>query len=145
MKPIVIKVIIRALASLAALLGLSILFFDLTLHLPNSIKSGEGFGIGFSVFGILLGLYLSYIGFLGWFRFSPRAVRHLLGALAFMLVSTIGGASRRFESVESSELSAFYFLGGGLILYLLYRWAVSYCCRSLFPISHGANPQIPNA
>jgi hypothetical protein len=140
-KPIIIKVIMLALASVAALLGLSMLVFGFTLFLPHSTRSGEAFMIGFSVFGILLGLYYSYIGFLGWFRFSPRAVRHILGTLAFMLFGTLGGAAHRFESADSPELSALYSLGGGLVLYLLYRWVVSYCCRHLFPApSHGLHP-----
>jgi hypothetical protein len=100
--------------------------------------------IGFCVFGILLGLYFSYIGFLGWFRFSPLAVRHIVGVLAFMLFGAIPRAAHRFESADSPELFALYsvgVLGGALISYLVYRRVVSYCCRQLFPTpSHGFNP-----
>jgi hypothetical protein len=146
MKSFVIKVIIRALASIWALLGLSMLFFSLTLFLPNSIKSRDGFSIGISAFGILLGCYFCYVGFLGWLRFSPLAVRHILRTLAFMQVGTIGRAEQRFEFNDSPEFTALCFFGGWLLFYLLYRWVVSYCCRQLFPIPlNDVNPQVSNA
>ena len=144
-KPTIIKVSLRVVASLAALLGLAMIFFAL-LHLPSSIRSGRAFGFGFSVLGVFLGFYLSYLGFLGWCRLSPAAVRQILGTLAFLLVGPVGAATRRFAASESLELSAVCFMGSGILFYVLYRWGVSYSCRHLFAApSQDANAQIRNA
>ncbi len=126
-----------ALAWVAALLGLCQLFFGLIFFLPVSIRSGQAFIIGFGVLTILFGLYFCYIGFLGWFRFSPLAVRHIVGILALCLFGSISEAVRHFESAAAPGRSALYplcSLAGALLVYLLYRWVVSYCCRYLFPL-----------
>src|SRR5678816_1236304 len=93
-KPIVIKIALRVLGSLAAVLGLSMLGFSLVFLSPiTSMKPDLAFSIVVGAIQILLGIYLSYVGCLVWFRLSPHAVRHVLGTLAFMLFATLGAVS----------------------------------------------------
>jgi hypothetical protein len=127
MSPNVIKIGIRALASIAALIGITGLVFDLTIFLPSSIAAGDAFGIGFWLFGILLGVYLTYVGYLGWCRFSPRSVRHILCAVALALLCLASSLLDRYP-----QAPPYLFLGAIILCYAFYRFAASICCRRLF-------------
>ena len=89
MQPTFLKAAIRVLGSLIGLFGVSMLGFGVFLFLPSFITSGGAFGIAFAVFGILLGVYFTRVGYLVWFRWSPLAVRHVVGTLAFLLLGQL--------------------------------------------------------
>ncbi len=108
--------------------------FGVFLFLPAFITSGGAFGIAFAVFGILLGVYFTRVGYLVWFRWSPLAVRHVIGTLAFLLL----GQLVRFVHPHATGLpdwSVFWPLAAFLAIYFLYQFAVARCLRLLFPVS----------
>jgi len=140
-KPIVIKIALRVLGSLAAVLGLSMLGFSLVFLSPiTSMKPDLAFSVVVGAIQILLGLYLSYVGYLVWFRLSPHAVRHVLGTLAFVLLGALGSSADHHRLIRSSDVfEAISFAIGVIAFYILYRCMVAYCCNRLFP----ATPRDP--
>lgn len=105
----------------------------------------NGFFIMEIVFSILLNIYFIYVGYLAWFRWSPMAVRHILGSLAFISITQIAN----IQSYRSTGPSDYFFwleIAGFLIIYLLYQITARYCCRLLFPdlTSHDPIPKEAN-
>ena len=133
MQPTFLKAAIRVLGSLIGLFGVSMLGFGVFLFLPSFITSGGAFGIAFAVFGVLLGVYFTRVGYLVWFRWSPLAVRHVVGTLAFLL---LGQLTRLINPrpTSPSDWSVFWPLAGFLAIYLLYQFIVARCLRLLFPV-----------
>ena len=81
---------------------------------------------------IFLGLYLLYVGYLIWWRFSPLAIRHICGVIAFyslgifqIFVEWLTGPQL---SVVSGIISLFSLIG----VFCFYRWAFKYFTRFMF-------------
>ena len=140
MQPIFVRVTIRVLGSLIGLFGVSMLGFSAFLFLPKSIMSGNVFSIAFAVICVLLGVYFTRVGYLVWFRWSPLAVRHVIGTLAFLLIGKLSPSHP--HGTGSPGWWALWWFAGFLVIYFLYQSAVAYCSRLLFPVSvPAADPQ----
>ena len=69
------KIGLQILGTLAALTSLH---FLKRAYILTSHREWPGF-----VLVAILGLYFAYVGYLTWFRFSPRSIRHICAATLF--------------------------------------------------------------
>lgn len=139
MQATVVRFIFRAIACVPAAIGLLLIYVGLSSF---ALSHTDMFDRASGVIFILLGAYISYAGYILWFRLSPEVVRLTLGLFAFMLF----GTTRHLEPAVPPEYFFFYLGGVGLVVYLLYQWLVSYCCRCLFPSQLAdASPQVRHA
>jgi hypothetical protein len=119
--------VFRAVAAVLGLVGV----LDLSIAIPFDTKAGT-FGVIFSSFFALLGLYLLYVAYLCWWRLSPRVVRHVCAASAFCLLGVVGFVLERFEPVLSQGgVSALTLLGFTGIVWAYFR-ASKYVTRLVF-------------
>ncbi|MFH1148001.1 MAG: hypothetical protein V1736_09890 [Pseudomonadota bacterium] len=81
MNPTAAKILIKVLGALAGLLGAGMMACS-----PSILMESGDVSMFFAVFFVLSALYLAFVGYLAWFRFSPRAIGHACGLLAFLLL-----------------------------------------------------------
>lgn len=136
MTPRIVKVLLRIVGTLAGLVGGGMLCVSTVVFYRSynvlSAEMREFWMIGLAAFTLALAVYFLFVAYLVWFRFSPRAVRHVCGVLGFyVLMST----TKLFPSVHNSDTSwmAFVFLGLLVGVYFAYRWASTRLSRYLFP------------
>lgn len=131
MKTSVAKIILRILGAIAGLFGLPMVV-TMACVLYSSIRDGDLGLTLFVAFGGALDAYLIYVGYLLWFRFSPLAVRHICGILAFGLLC---GTPRAFESNRDIEAwwQSFVFLAWAGSIFLAYHFGSRRLNRWLFP------------
>jgi hypothetical protein len=132
-----ITIALKVLATGAALLGLSMLYFVFAQRLPRSMATRDGVGVLICLFDTFFGGYLAFAGFYAWFRFSPHAVRHILTLVFLMLLWTISGKLGR-----APHTSPYWFLGIAVSCYLFYRLAYFFCLTQLFPLPTPAAPSL---
>jgi hypothetical protein len=81
------KILVRLLGTLAGLYGVLIVS-----GLPSFFQamSEVGPGIVYATVAVqaVLALYLFWVAYLAWFRFSPQAVRQCCGVLGFIVLAT---------------------------------------------------------
>ena len=81
---------------------------------------------------IFLGLYLLYVGYLTWRRFSPLAIRHVCGVIAFYLLAGVQIAMDYSNSphwlTESGIVSLVCLIGA----FIFYRWASKHFVQKIF-------------
>ena len=121
-----LKLCFRLLGSLVGLFGLAGLYFSLAFFVPRALATANPIGAGLAAIGLLMSAYLTFVGYLTWWRWSPAAVRHLVGTGAFVLCSFLGHP-------RGPSSPPYLFLLALLLSYPLYRLAASRCCRRLFP------------
>jgi hypothetical protein len=132
----VAKILLRVIGTLAGLLGA--LMLVVTPFMFLRVYAGKSIAV------VLLGLfpfvvagYFLFAAYLVWFRFSPRAVRHICGTFGFFLLMF----ATRFVTTPpapvapaSAPLGAIAFLSFMIAVYFGYRIASRYLIRLLFPV-----------
>jgi hypothetical protein len=80
-----LKATIRALATVAGLFGILDVFFGIGFLISSVAdkKPPNAMTIFFATMFVIPGIYLSWVLFLVWRRFSPKAVLHFCGAIGF--------------------------------------------------------------
>lgn len=127
MKPTIAKVVVRIVGTLFGLLGLGMLGFDLRLFY-RSVAERNGWSIMFMTIALMTIIYLIYVAYLVWLRFSPRAVRHVCGALGFCVLAFLVP-----NRAPEAPWAVFAFVGCLVVIYIGYRIASVCLCRLLFP------------
>ena len=130
MSPTVAKTILRASAALAAAVGIG----SLASSCYFLFKSIVGRDLLMGIMGVLslgLSVYLGYVAFLVWFRFSPPAVRHICGFLAFSLLPITTEFLNPLNETDTA-LSSILSLGVLVAVYFAYRFASVRLIRLLF-------------
>ncbi len=133
MKPVYLKLGIRVFGTMAGLLGISGLFFALGLFLPHAMSSGKMFGVVFAATILAVSAYESYVGYLVWFRWSPLAVQHVVGVLAFLVWAMASRYAFHRPSAAAPDWTLALPMVGLVVLLFCYRWLTAYWCRQLFP------------
>jgi len=90
-----IKAALRLIGTLGGILGIAILWIAAVLFFGSFRELG--WTIILVIFPALLGAYFIYVTYLVWFRFSPRAIRHIcigLGLYLFSVCSQVLGLTR---------------------------------------------------
>lgn len=120
------KNIFQALGILSALMGIVNL-----CAAPTFLADKDGMIIiGFLV--LFLGLYLFYVSFLIWWRFSPLAIRHICGVIAFFSLGIIQIFVEWVTGSQLSVASGIISLFSLIAVFCLYRWASKYFTRMIF-------------
>ena len=123
------KIIVRGIGTLAALLGIGILCATPFLVAHILRDQANRWRLAFLLLPVAIANYLVYVGYLVWFRFSPRAIRHVCGAVGFYLL----GQSVEVFGRSNEMLTSFVFLGCLVLVYFGYRFASSRLSSWLFP------------
>jgi hypothetical protein len=134
-KVIVAKIAMRIAGTLAGLLGLCLLPAML-VGLYSSITESDPWMILFATFSLAISAYFMYVAYLVWLRFSPLAVQHVCGALAFYVLILI---MRLFELSRNRDQPwiGFALPGSFVAVYIAYRVASHRLSRLLFPETMG--------
>ena len=82
-----VKTFIRGVGTLGAVMGV-LMLIPLPSMLHGMSKSGVGAALAFLAAPTLIAAYMIWIGYLIWFRFSPRAVQQCCGLLGFLILVT---------------------------------------------------------
>jgi hypothetical protein len=125
------KIVVRGIGSLAALLGVGMLCVTPFLIAHTLRDQTNRWWLALLLLLLAIAAYLVYVGYLVWFRFSPRAVRHVCGAVGFYLLTQCVELFGRSDELWTS----FAFLGGLIVVYFGYRFTSSRLSRWLFPPS----------
>ncbi len=123
----------RVVGTLAGLLGAGMLSIG-PFILYHAYTERSPLMMVFAVFPLVFGVYFVYVGYLVWFKYSPLAVRHICGTVAFyvfVLVSKLFGAGREAEP----SWVTFAPLGCLFVVFFAYRLASARLSRWLFPES----------
>lgn len=99
---------------------------------PSFLIKRDLFGITMGSLFVFLGLYLVYVGYLTWFRFSPLAIRHICGVIAFYLLGVVQVVLDIFVGSQLSVASGIIALFSLIAVICLYCWAFKYYNRLLF-------------
>lgn len=129
----IMRIGLRMIGAIAALFGLSMLFFGAVFFLPAALKDGMDLSIVFAVIILSIGLALVWIGSAACLSLSPKSVRELFGLGAFFAVGSVASRLDRFLTSDSAEIGALVFFGSLLAVYGLYRVVTGWLCRWLFP------------
>ncbi len=132
MTPTLGKILMRVVGTLSGLFGLMLLCVG-PFMLYHAITKHDGLMIGFTIFPLVLALYFLYVAYLVWFKFSPLAVRHVCGILAFYALMLMTNLFRPNRPSSENPWLAFVFLGGLVIVYFIYGATTRYFNRLLFP------------
>jgi hypothetical protein len=130
-KAIVAKIVVRIAGTLAGLCGFS-LFSAMLMGLYSSITEPNSGMIFFAAFALAFSAYLMYVAYLVWFRFSPRAVRHVCGAIGVYVLSLVPRLLDLSRHGDQPWIE-FAFLGSFVAVYIAYRVASHRLSRLLFP------------
>lgn len=134
MKLTVAKIVMRVIGTLAGLLGLGMLGLAPFIFY-HAIAEWNLWMILLAAFPLALAVYLVYVAYLVWFRFSPLAVRHICGALGFYGFTLLTPLFNPGPGGPDTAWSALAFLGCIVGVYLAYRVASNRLSRLLFPES----------
>jgi hypothetical protein len=127
------KVVVKGIGTLAALLGVGMLCVTPFLIAHSLREETNRWWLAFLLLPLGIAAYLIYVGYLVWFRFSPRAVRHVCGAVGFYL---LGQCMELFG--RSGEIgTSFAFLGCLAVVFFGYRFVSTRLSRWLFPADVG--------
>jgi hypothetical protein len=138
MKARTAKALMRVAGALAGVSGVVMLCFGLS-PLYHSVTEQDPWMIGLAALLLALPVYLVYVAYLVWFRFSPLAVRHICGTLAFLM---LGLVTTLFDPTRDSGTPwrSLAFLGCLLAALMGYRIASERLSRWLFPQSASRVP-----
>ena len=121
-------IVFRASGLLTALLGLANLCYCAPVFL-----TGENWVIVMMGFlFVVLGLYLLYVGYLTWRRFSPLAIRHICGVIAFYLLASVQIAMDHLNSPQWLTESGIVSLVCLISAFIFYRWAAKHFIQKIF-------------
>lgn len=130
------KVVIRMIGTLTGLLGLSCLLFLVPMFCRQGLSIAKLWMLPIHLFPLIVAFYFLYVAYLVWFKFSPLAVRHVIGLVGFCLLMLFpslyfsGTASYKHASWHS-----FAFVGWFIVIYFVYRVVNYRLNRWLFPES----------
>ena len=131
----VAKKLIRAVGTLTGIMGVGTLSVSL-LCLYSGIAQNDLGMILFFVLALLFAIYFVWVGYLVWFRFSPRAVMHVCGMLGFYSLGLIFQLIEPAAGQEPDLLKSLWFGFGGLgslvFVFWGYRAASRYLSRVIF-------------
>lgn len=88
MNPSSAKVGLRIVGTIIGLFGMLVVCMSIVM-LYGSLAERELLQTVLSAFSLMLGAYLVRVGYISWFRFSPRAVRHICGSVAFFVLTQV--------------------------------------------------------
>lgn len=122
----IVFIAVRILGTLAGLLGVSSLWFTQFMW-PDEADEHIVLKRVLAVFVTLVAIYLLYVAYLVWWKYSPLAVRHLVAVLSLYLWTKIPATEDRTPASGLIILSSF------AAMYVAYRLASYYLNRLLFP------------
>jgi hypothetical protein len=137
-----VKVAIQGMGMLAGVFGLGVLgllgMMGFGAH--HAIVGREPLMVMLSflslLFGVLFGVYMIYVAYLATFKYSPLAVRHVCGALAFIALGPLTHPliqSHTDSHRTGPHWKEFAFLICLVVLYYAYRAASNRLNGFLFP------------
>ena len=134
------KILMRVVGTLTGLLGLGMFHITLFLMFKSITERNLGM-ILFVLFPLAAAVYLIYVAYLVWFRFSPITVRHICRALAFYVVALL---MELFDPARDSKAAwpMFAFLGCLVVVYFAYAVVSDQLIRLLFPASEGRTDEL---
>src|ERR1041384_4148033 len=98
-----LKAMLRAFAIVAGLFGALSLYMGVGfLVLAVFGKAPDRLRLFMAMMFLIPGVYLSWVVFMVWRRFSPRAVLHLCGGIGFLVWTIPGGSFERFGDMWSA-------------------------------------------
>ncbi|MFZ2642275.1 MAG: hypothetical protein WA117_14850 [Verrucomicrobiia bacterium] len=133
MKATVAKIVVRAIGTLIALLGMTLLGFGLLMlkHAPDGHTWIE---LALMLLILPFVVWFVYVGYLVWADFSPLVVRHVCGVFAYLCFSSI--LSRTVVGAHAGMHSPWIlpaFVGLILVTWAVYRIVSKRLNRWLFP------------
>lgn len=135
---IALKWVLRLVASLTGLLGVFSLFFTWRFALDGGPLIELIVSLPFLVFLLTIYFYLIFVAYLAWFRFSPRAVRHISAVLVLMgyLYLWDNPRERVFGDLADENPWYGYFMIGGLFAgFWAWVFLDGLLNRILFPVA----------
>jgi hypothetical protein len=140
MKPSTIQLSARVVGTIFGFSGLYFIAASI-LALIRTSYATTLLPAGWPILWFLLGVSLARASYLAWFRWSPLAIRHLVGGVFFFV--TLAGAYY-VASIAPGAWGTFCFLGVLLVFYASYRLITVALSRFAFPtLAHAAST--PNA
>lgn len=132
MSSAIAKNLVRAVGILIGLPGFGLLSATpLLMYCAFASPERGVWTFGFCLLPAVLALYLIYVAYLAWRRFSPLAVRHVCGVLAFGALVLIASL---FTPMDGSHIprGGFVYLGGLIAVYYCYQAAARHLTRLIF-------------
>lgn len=128
-----VKIFIRGVGTLGAMLG-AFTLIPLPSVWHGMSESGVGAALAFLAVPALIAAYMIWIGYLVWFRFSPRAVQQCCGLLGLFVLALAN--SQMPAGKEAGSATLWQALGMFVALFAVllgYRWLTRAFNRVLFP------------
>lgn len=121
-----LKLLVKALAGLELAGGLLLLVVPASILLKSTAENPAG--QPFLAIGLVMGLGLLYAGYLGLFRWSPRAVRWVIAWFGFMAVPS--ALTFLWKYTGDYAWARLLIL---LATFCLFRYLMELICQRLFP------------
>jgi hypothetical protein len=125
------KIAIRVVGTLAGLTGIGMVFV-LPMLARVSLAELSPWMLLLSMLPLAVIIYFIWVGYLVWFRFSPLAVRHTCGAVAFHLLGLVTNALAAIPQ-PLTPWRALVFWSSLVAVYIMYRVASDRLNRRIFP------------
>ena len=127
MNPRILKIFLRSVGLVAGLIAVGSISFTAAV-LGRVWETSNAFMWWFAAASLVMAIYLAWVCYLVWFRFSPRATLHVCGVLGFFALGIPAGAISK--QPESGWALAFFIWF--LIVVQGYRALSRYFNRVLF-------------